>query len=143
MKEIRLLQRLAVIFTALLILFVGLKIYQTVQKKKLDDDISGQSLELCTLRELRSIKIVDSEGMETFFQFEQEGRISSATHDQIVFDLESLNSERVISYVQSLIGISVRKSFVPTESLSVYGLDRDQYTLTLSLGDGKLPSRGR
>ena len=137
MKEIRLLQRLAVIFTALLILFVGLKIYQAVKQKKLDDDISGQSLELCTLRELRSLKIVDAEGMETFFQFEQEGRIVSATHDQMVFDMESLNNERVNSYVQSLIGISVRKSFEPTESLSVYGLDKDQYTLTLSLGDGR------
>ena len=137
MKDIRLLQRLAVIFTALLILFVGLKIFQAVQKKNLDDDISGQSMELCALRELRSLKIVDAEGMETSFEFGEEGRIRSVTHDQIVFEIENLNSERVSSYVQSLLGISVRKSFAPTESVSVYGLDRDQYTLTLSLGDGR------
>ena len=137
MKDIRLLQRLAVIFTALLVLFIGLKIFQAVQKKNLDDDISGQSMELCELRELRSLKIVDAEGIETFFQFGDEGRIRSVTYGQTEFDVEKLNSERVNSYIQSIIGISVRKSFEPTESLSVYGLDRDQYTLTLSLGDGR------
>ena len=136
-KEVK---KLLIPLSILGILILALVIYLVVdanRKSNLNEQLQSKKYSIFEAEDLSKMEIRSSEGEETYFEFDGANGILSASHNGEKIDVSQINSSAVYEYVSQFQKLSVIRE-VATENIdpTLYGLDNDLYTLTVTLKNG-------
>ncbi len=138
MKDVKKLFLPLIVLGLLILALVVYLVVDGIKKKSVEENYGAKSYSVFETANIQKMEILSSKGETTVFEFDGNDGVTACSHNGSSVELNQLDQNAVYDYLGQFAQVSVvRQAASGQIDTSLYGLDKDSYTVTLTQKDGK------